>query len=59
MSNICCDDVYFYSQSNPEYLAALWEDLETSIAFCRNEDLAWIGNLFELKPNLPKKLYTD
>ena len=49
MSNICCDDVYFYSQSNPEYLAALWEDLETSIAFCRNEDLAWIGNLFELK----------
>ena len=49
MSNICCDDVYFYSRSNPEYLAALWEDLETSIAFCRNEDLAWIGNLFELK----------
>ncbi len=49
MSNICCDDVYFYSQSNPEYLAALWEDLETSIAFCRNEDLAGIGNLFELK----------
>ena len=49
MANICCDDVYFYSQSSPEHLAALWEDLETSIAFCRNEDLAWIGNLFELK----------
>lgn len=49
MANICCDDVYFYSQSNPEHLAALWEDLETSIAFCSNEDLAWIGNLFELK----------
>ena len=49
MANICCDDVYFYSQSNPEHLAALWEDLETSIIFCRNEDLAGIGNLFELK----------
>lgn len=49
MANICCDDVYFYSQSNPEHLAALWEDLETSIVFCRNEDLAGIGNLFELK----------
>ena len=49
MANICCDDVYFYSQSNPEYLDALWEDLETSIVFCSNEDLAWIGNLFELK----------
>ena len=49
MANICCDDVYFYSQSNPEHLDALWEDLETSIVFCRNEDLAWIGNLFELK----------
>ena len=52
MANICCDDVYFYSQSNPEHLAALWEDLETSIVFCSNEDLAWIGNLFELK-NIP------
>ena len=49
MANICCDDVYFYSQSNPEHLAALWEDLETSIVFCRNEDLAGIRNLFELK----------
>ena len=49
MANICCDDVYFYSESNPEHLTALWEDLETSIIFCRNEDLAWIGNLFRLK----------
>ena len=49
MANICCDDVYFHSQSNPEHLAALWEDLETSIIFCHNEDLAGIGNLFEMK----------
>ena len=49
MANICCDDVYFYSESNPEHLTALWEDLETSITFCRNEDLAWIGNLLQLK----------
>ena len=49
MANICCDDVYFYSESHPEYLTALWEDLETSITFCRNEDLAWIGNLLQLK----------
>ena len=27
----------------------MWEDLETSIVFCRNEDLAGIGKLFELK----------
>lgn len=52
MANICCDDVYFYSESNPEHLAALWEDLETSIVFCRDEELAWIGNLFRLK-NIP------
>ena len=49
MANICCDDVYFYSESHPEYLTALWEDLETSIIFCRNEDLAWIGNLYKKK----------
>ncbi|MEY8482583.1 hypothetical protein AALD74_12120 [Lachnospiraceae bacterium 48-21] len=49
MANICCDDVYFYSESNPENLNALWEDLEKSIIFCQNEDLAWIGNLFQTK----------
>lgn len=35
--------------SDPEHLTTLWEDLETSIVYCRNEDLAWIGNLFRLK----------
>lgn len=49
MANICCDDVYFYSESYPEHLTALWEDLEASIIFCHDEDLAGIGNLFQLK----------
>lgn len=49
MANVCCDDVYFYSDTNPEGLAALWEDLEASIAFCPDANRAWIGNLFEKK----------
>lgn len=52
MANICCDDVYFYSESNPENLNALWEDLEASIVFCHDETLAWLGNLFQFK-NIP------
>lgn len=53
MANICCDDVYFYSETNPENLNALWEDLESSIVFCHNEDLAKIGNLFQIKNICP------
>lgn len=49
MANVCCDDVYFYSDTNPEGLTALWEDLESSIAICPDADRAWIGNLFEKK----------
>ena len=49
MANICCDDVYFYSDSNPEGLRLLWEDLETSIILCPDADAAWIGNLFRDK----------
>ena len=49
MANICCDDVYFYSESNPEHLNTLWEDLEVSIIFCHDENLAWLGRLFQLK----------
>lgn len=49
MANICCDDVYFYSESNPEYLNALWEYLEASIIFCHDENLTWLGRLFQLK----------
>ena len=46
MANICCDDVIFYTEGNPEGLYDLWEDLETYIILNQNPDLCWIGNLF-------------
>lgn len=49
MANVCCDDVYFYSDTNSSGLQTLWEDLETCIIFCPDPDKAWIGNLFEYK----------
>lgn len=49
MANICGDDVYFFSGTNPEGLLSLWEDLEASIIICTDADKAWIGNLFEYK----------
>ena len=36
MANICCDDVIFYTEGNPEGLYDLWEDLETYIILNRN-----------------------
>lgn len=35
MANICCDDVIFYTEGNPEGLYDLWEDLETYIILTR------------------------
>ena len=49
MANICCDDVIFYTEGNPEGLYDLWEDLETYIILNQNPDLCWIGNLFSHK----------
>lgn len=49
MANICCDDVIFYTEGNPEGLYDLWEDLETHIILNQNPDLCWIGNLFSHK----------
>lgn len=46
MANICCDDVIFYTEGNPEGLYDLWEDLETYIILNEEPDLCWIGNLF-------------
>ena len=46
MANICCDDVIFYTEGNPEGLYDLWEDLETHIILNQNPDLCWIGNFF-------------
>ena len=51
MANICCDDVIFYTEGNPEGLYDLWEDLETYIILNQNPDLCWIGNLFSHKKN--------
>ena len=33
MANICCDDVIFYTEGNPEGLYDLWEDLEWQFVF--------------------------
>lgn len=49
MANICCDDVYFFSRTNPEGLRSLWEDLETSVILCNDINQAWIGNLLKYK----------
>ena len=49
MANVCCDNVYFFTESNPEGLRSLWEDLEASIILCHDADKAWIGNLFKYK----------
>lgn len=49
MANVCCDDVYFYSDTNSSGLQTLWEDLETCIIFCPDPDKAWIGNLYKYK----------
>ena len=38
MANICCDDVIFYTEGNPEGLYDLWEDLETHIILNQNPD---------------------
>lgn len=56
MANVCCDDVYFFSDSNTDGLRSLWEDLETSIILCHDADKAWIGNLFEYKKMNPAKI---
>ena len=47
MANICSDDLYFYSYSNPEGLQNLWEDIEASINTSPTD--AWIGRLFQCK----------
>lgn len=49
MANICGDDVYFFSRTNPEGLQSLWDDLEASIVICPDADKAQIGNLFNYK----------
>lgn len=49
MANICCDDVQFFLETNPEGLDRLWEDLETSIVLCPNPDYAALTRLFQYK----------
>lgn len=47
MANICSDDVYFYSDTNPKGLQCLWEDLEASID--RDPVKSSISSLFQYK----------
>lgn len=49
MANICCDDIYFYTDSNTEGLQDLWDDLEACIIMSIKADDSWIGNLFNYK----------
>lgn len=46
MANICCDDVCFFSDENPEGIASLWKDLETAITPGYKDDLGNIRHLF-------------
>ena len=46
MANICCDDVCFFSDDNPEGIASLWKDLETAITPGYKDDLGSIRRLF-------------
>ena len=49
MANVCCDDVYFFSNTNPDGIRSLWEDLEVSIILHSSPDKAAIENLFQYK----------
>ena len=46
MANICCDDVCFFSDDNPEGIASLWKDLDTAITPGYKDDLGSIRRLF-------------
>lgn len=46
MANICCDDVYFFSDDNTEGIEALWKDLQASITPGYKDDLGQIERLF-------------
>ena len=46
MANICCDDVCFFSDENPEGIASLWKDLETAITPGYKDDLGSVRHLF-------------
>ena len=46
MANICCDDVCFFSDDNPEGIASLWKDLETAITPGYKDDMGNIRHLF-------------
>lgn len=52
MANVCCDDVIYYSETNPEGLQKLWEDLETSVILCPDTARAAIDRLFQ-DQNIP------
>lgn len=52
MANVCCDDVVFYSKSNPKGVQKLWEDLETSVILCPDTAQAAISKLFQ-DQNIP------
>lgn len=49
MANVCCDDVIFYADDNPDGLQCLWEDLESAIVICLDADKSGISNIFQLK----------
>ena len=39
MANICCDDVYFFSDDNTEGIEALWKDLQLSLIHILREEI--------------------
>lgn len=49
MANVCSDNVFFFSDDNPDGIAALWKDLEAAITPGYRDNLGDIKRLFRKK----------
>ena len=57
MANLCCDDVCFFSETNPKGLLNLWYDLEKAIVICPDSELSRIKNIFDYKKMNTEGIY--
>lgn len=49
MANVCSDNIFFFSDDNPDGIKALWSDLEASITPGYHDNLGDIKRLFSKK----------